>query len=368
MLNLLSEMHLNYFKQSYGSCRNQFLESLNNVSEALIVDRQEFAHPLAGPQGEALFCDVVFLGQKADPDNVLVLISGTHGVEGFTGSAVQTDNLSLLSDVLLEQPDLGVVMIHAMNPWGFAWVRRCDHEGIDLNRNFIDFNEPLPIHAGYESLSMKLDDLDSLSQEGLETLWDGMDFNEFVEQATRGQYQDAAGLFYGGSQPSWSRRVLEEITEHGFFKTAQRISVIDVHTGLGPYGYGEIINDHQPDSGGFYWAKHLYGDNAYSAHLGESCSAPKLGLLDYHWHEVVGDRGCFVTLEYGTYAVKDLIAELLKEQLYHQSLKPGQTRDVQSTTVQSMKAFFYPFEPSWQQQVLFRARQVIAMALAGMTE
>lgn len=367
MLNLQSKMDLNCFKQNYQDARAAFKKSLSLIDQRLIVDSFEFQHPLKDPAGAELFCDIVFLGQSPDPSNVLVLISGTHGIEGFTGSAVQIDSLPLLNTFLKSQADFGIVLIHALNPWGFAWLRRCDHEGIDLNRNFIDFSQPLPENSEYKILQAKLNNDKWLKTAHLSELWADEDFPSFVAQITQGQYTDANGLYYGGQQPSWSHQLLNKVCAHSFITQANHLSVIDVHTGLGAYGYGEVINDHTPNTKGFEWAKTLYGNNGCAALLGESCSAPKLGLLDYYWHKAMGDRGCFITLEYGTYAVENLISELIKEQIYHNGLAPNQSRDLQAEAVVNLKAFFYPYEISWQQQVLFRARQIMALALLGLS-
>ena len=366
MLNLLASMDLTAFQNDYVAARQKFQQSLAEFDPKLMVEKFEYVHPLPGPKGEKLACEGVFLGQSRLPKEVLVVIAGTHGVEGFTGSAIQVDALPLLQEVLKSQPSLGVVLIHAMNPWGFAWVRRGDHQGIDLNRNFIDFTAPLPPNQDYESFQNLLHDSRWINAEDFSDLWRNVPFNDFVEQITRGQYQDPEGLFYGGTAPSWSRQVLEKITRNFFFETAEKICVIDCHTGLGPYGYGEAINDHLPNTPSFKWVEKLYGANACSAHLGESCSPPKLGLLDYHWYEVMGDRGCFITLEYGTYPVDKLISELLREQIYQNTLAKGQVRDIDAKPVQLMKDFFYPQEVSWQQQVLFRSRQMIGLAIEGM--
>ena len=80
-------------------------------------------------------------------------------------------------------------------------------------------------------------------------MWDrGID--AFAEAFTRGQYRHADGCFYGGIAPSWSRTVLEQVTAAEMFANAERIAVVDLHTGLGPYGYGELINDHPPGTAG----------------------------------------------------------------------------------------------------------------------
>ena len=151
--------------------------------------------------------------------------------------------------------------------------------------------------------------------------------------------------------------------------SAQRIAVIDLHTGLGPYGYGEVINDHPLNSAGYRWAESWYRDNAQSTVLGESVSSIKQGLLDYHWHRVIGDRGCFVTLEFGTYSLKRLLVALINEQLLHNhAVQSGAARDINQGAIQRLKQFFYPGESSWQQQVLFRGRQVISLALKGIMQ
>lgn len=365
MLNLLAPMDLAVFQNDYSQSQQCFRQAVNQVADPLIVERFEYPHPLTGPQGESLACEGLFLSQSRAPKQVLVIISGTHGVEGFTGSAIQADILPLLETTLYAQLDLGIVLIHAMNPWGFAWIRRGDHEGIDLNRNFVDFNRAAPANLDYQSFQSILHDTRWIEAQDFSDLWRESNFDDFVEQITRGQYDDAEGLFYGGSAPSWSRQVLEQITQNTFFTRAERLCIIDCHTGLGPYGYGEAINDHLPNTAGFAWVEKLYGHNACSAHLGESCSPPKSGLLDYHWHQVMGERGCFITLEYGTYSVDKLISELLREQVYQNTLGKA-ARDIHAAPVQKMKDFFYPRETSWQQQVLFRSRQVINLALVGL--
>ena len=75
-----------------------------------------------------------------------------------------------------------------------------------------------------------------------------------------------------------------------------------------------------------------------------------------------------MTLEFGTYSASRLITALLREQVYHNLLQPEQQRDLNATYVMDLKSFFYPQEISWQQQVLFRGRQIIAMALTGMLQ
>jgi hypothetical protein len=55
-----------------------------------------------------------------------------------------------------------------------------------------------------------------------------------------GQYGHPQGLFFGGQAPTWSQQTLRQVLrEHG--RRARHIAWIDLHTGLGPNGHGELI-------------------------------------------------------------------------------------------------------------------------------
>ena len=93
----------------------------------------------------------------------------------------------------------------------------------------------------------------------------------------------------------------------------RRLAVIDVHTGLGPYGYGEVICDHPPGGAGARTAQRWYGPACTLPAEGTSSSVPKLGLLDYAWHAIMDDHSGFVTLEFGTLGTDNLFDVLLAE-------------------------------------------------------
>ena len=126
MVNL--PMH-NHFSRTYQQAREHFL-ALCQTSEAVLV---HIKHPDQGPDGE-LYADVA---SWCDPncDHLIVVSSATHGIEGYAGSGLQS--LLLADDVHRQLPKgTGLLMIHAVNPYGFAWQRRVDELNIDLNRNF----------------------------------------------------------------------------------------------------------------------------------------------------------------------------------------------------------------------------------------
>ena len=83
--------------------------------------------------------------------SLAVIISGTRGVEGFCGSGCQVG--FLVERVYEGLPkSVGVVLVHALNPYGFAWLRRVNEENVDLNRNFRDFAKPPPSSSAYDAV------------------------------------------------------------------------------------------------------------------------------------------------------------------------------------------------------------------------
>ena len=364
----MHQVDISCFKDNYHAARQTLLDAVSLHASDLMQKYEPVQHPLTGPDHQQLFLDWFELRKKLYPENVLVLISGTHGVEGLAGSAIQCGLLESLGETLRHRQNCGVILIHALNPWGMAWLRRYDHEGIDLNRNFVDFKQSLPENTIYTEIHAELFGNEG---QGLETVFarwrERLGNNEFEAAITQGQYQYANGLFYGGNTASWSRQVLEKLCSKSILHTAERIAVIDLHTGLGPYGYGEVINDHQPDTTGFDIAAQWYGMEARSALLGQSCSPPKTGLLDFFWHSLIGDRGCFVTLEFGTFSLDELLLLSCEEQRYHNSCNGDSgRRNIQHPSVKALHQFFYPQDKQWRLQVAERAQKIIELALQGL--
>src|SRR5437763_1766529 len=115
MFDPLISTALQLYPADYQSARDNILNAL--LQQACPLRHEAIQHEVLGANGEALFTDIAWLGAE-DASNVLVLISATHGVEGFAGSAIQHDALLQLAHTPLPA-DMAVVIIHALNPWGF---------------------------------------------------------------------------------------------------------------------------------------------------------------------------------------------------------------------------------------------------------
>jgi hypothetical protein len=201
-------------------------------------------HPLLGRDGEALAMDVARFG-AADAPAVLIISSACHGVEGYCGSGVQG---ALLADGgfhdAAARAGVALLYVHALNPYGFSWLRRTTHENVDLNRNFQDFSQPLPRNAAYDRLAHLLVPPewppDAAGQGRLGGLRRRARRQGAAGRHLRRPVRASQGLFYGGRNPTWSHQTLRHVLqEHG--RRCRRLAWLDLHTGLGPSGHGERI-------------------------------------------------------------------------------------------------------------------------------
>lgn len=357
-----AETNTNVFPSAYNSGRRQWLEQLAQLPYP--AQHLAFICGGIGPAAEELVTDSVWIGDQ-QADNVVVVLAGTHGVEGLAGSAIQTDLLGLLAERHLDCPEqTALLLVHALTPWGFAWLRRCDADGVDLNRNGVDFSATLPENSGYDALRPALFSGDAEQRKQVFEQYSRSHGRTALEIAiSGGQYHDPAGPFYGGQSPAHGRLVCEDLIEH-YDLSRRRLAVIDLHTGLGPYSYGEIICDHAPDSAGATVARQWYGDSVTLPLAGTSSSVPKLGLLDFLWHAIMDQRSCYVTLEFGTYSVDRLFEVLLRD---HQLWARDDFNDARLAHSSQMRHHFCPNDSAWQEMVLLRARQVIAQAIRGVS-
>jgi hypothetical protein len=230
-----------HFSGTYVEARAKFLEAAAQRGAAVESFVLE-AH--RGALGEELATDVALIGAK-DAKKVLLVTSGTHGPEGFCGSGAQVATLND-ADLLnrLEQAGVALLLVHAVNPHGFSHLHRTNEDNIDLNRNHIDFNAPLPVNAGYaevEPLVLPATWPPTAADDAAVGAYIGKHgMTAFRAAVTKGQYTSPDGLFYGGTAPSWSNKTIRAILRK-YAASATHLGWIDVHTGLGPYGHGEKI-------------------------------------------------------------------------------------------------------------------------------
>jgi hypothetical protein len=348
--------------QDYTEARGRFLDAAG-AADVRVVHHD---HPLAGPAGESLATDVAIVGSPDAPTRLLV-ISGTHGVEGFAGSMCQTEWLREGASV---PDDLAVVLVHAINPYGFSWIRRVNEDNVDLNRNCIDFSVGVPENPGYDQLAAAL--VPATWDESTQQATNGTllefatehGFDALQEAVSKGQYRHDTGVFYGGTRPVWSQRTLEAIARETL-TGAQRTGIIDLHTGLGPFGVGELIASH-PDDAGKARLGSWYGDGSYTLPAeGTSVSADVSGdVLDALDGWVESPEVTSICIEWGTVDIIEVSNALRADAWLHAH---GDPRGSEAGPIKAgLRAAFAPDDPDWAGMVWDRFCEITEGATQGL--
>ena len=360
------------FSSSYVQARPKFLDAAATHSLAI----QSFNHPLLGRDGEVLAMDVALDGAP-DAKRLLIVSSACHGVEGYCGSGVQV--FALHDDewrAKARDAGVAVLYIHALNPHGFSYQRRVTHENVDLNRNFQDFSQPLPVNAPYTQLHDVLlpqdwpPNADNMARTAAYVAEHGMD--ALQSAVTRGQHSHADGLFYGGVAPTWSNTTLRTVLRQ-YATQCQQLAWIDLHTGLGPRGLGERIFACKDDKAAFDRAQAWWGNTGNlsgetpvtSIYNGSSTSAFLTGLM---WQSIYDEcpraEYTAIAMEYGTQPVDAVIHALRADHWLH--LHPQAPAAQHAQIKQQMMDAFYCDADDWKAQIVSQARQSMFQAVDGL--
>lgn len=357
------------FADSYEEAREKFISTARAAGAVLT----KFENPNGKSRyGEPVYTDIAYFGAE-DADHILVAFSGTHGVEGFCGSGGQ---IALMRSGLFNNASaqkIGIVMVHAINPHGFAHERRVTEDNVDLNRNFQDFSTPLPRYELYDAVHPFL----------LPEDWDGAGRAEmdrqiaaFIEQRgvatyqaaiTGGQYHHSNGLYYGGVAPTWSHRMIRKIIQT-YLQGKKSVAFIDFHTGLGPYGYGEPIHLGNIDTKAYKTSLAWWGNDVTSPYDGSSTSAHNAGTIPTAFVQDLSPETTFgyIALEYGTVAIQPVLESLIADNWLY-AVGGG---DIESPIGRTIKAqirhAFYQEQDDWKTMVAERAEDITEKALKGM--
>jgi Protein of unknown function (DUF2817) len=354
------------FPESYGQARERFLKLVRNHG----ASARTYVEPGAGPNGEELATDIAWFGDPG-ADAVMVMTSATHGVEGFCGSAAQID--FLLNGGAANLPDhTAALLVHAINPYGFAWLRRVTQEGVDLNRNSVDFNDPPdnPEYARLKDVFRPKRPGSAEAREAAEILARyraEVGETAFAVARLSGQHVDPKGVHYGGAGPTWSRNMMHEFIADFDLPARQQVAVIDYHTGLGPHGYGEPICGSRPNEPGAARGRRWYGESMTEPMRGTSSSVVIPGLVQYIWLRELGPEALtFIALEFGTFRRPVMEAAVDAEHWLHIAGElPLDSGEAQAIMAEMRRAYF-PDTSAWKEMVLWRSRQVIRQTLEGL--
>ena len=128
------------FYRAYQPTRVAFLRAVDRLSTHSSVKVCLYSQPtgLRGPESEPLVTDLCTFSSISHAPKLLLITTGLHGCELFSGSAVVREFMARVGKtggaVL---GDVEVAVVHAVNSFEGAWLRRPNANNVDLNRNFI---------------------------------------------------------------------------------------------------------------------------------------------------------------------------------------------------------------------------------------
>jgi predicted deacylase len=361
---------MDYYPDSYKASRERFQQSLS-----LLQSKWPDAHLERHPSADQPDLSIDWLWADArQKKNLVIVTTGLHGIEGYVGSAVQ----KLFLDEFMPRLDpenTGLLLVHAINPWGMQQRRRYNENNVDLNRNFIwdehfkpelnpDYdllvpllNSPRPLGSLFLSdvaFIMRL--LVSLVRLGVTRIRLGM---------LSGQYRQPRGVQFGGQATQQSTRVMRNLFAQAF-EAYEQVIHIDLHSGYGPRYQMSMVNATR--------------EPAPASELMQRFGYPLIVAANpSDFYTVIGDiteyiyqlrdekypsRQLFGTcFEFGTFGdsllmqIRSMRATILENRVYQYGAK---SRAAERKVKKEYGELFFPSESRWREKVMDDARQAFA--------
>ena len=361
-----------YAFAAYHQARGSFLSKAKATHAAI----ESHVHPCSPhPSGAVFGVDTAWYGPR-DAKTILVMISGTHGLELFSGSAMQ--RLWMDQHKSSAPQDLGVLLIHAINPYGSAHASRTTENNVDLNRNFTDFSK----RPDRSPITSKVQDTLSLSSRRGPRLsavlarlfWLSVRYGKtrILNEVTAGQYQCPDGIGYGGDAPEWSNTLLKDILSR-FLGLAKRVAVLDWHTGIGAYGKPFFLCFDAPGTAEFDRAVAWWGDSVSQSAKGFGGKAkPEYqGLLLKAVQDILHTSGAETTaavIEFGTYPNQKMLQALLRDRWLRSEVAKDATAQERSAHLEAIKTAFCPDDPAWRESVIRHGQTILTQTMTGLAQ
>ncbi|RME54727.1 DUF2817 domain-containing protein [Candidatus Woesearchaeota archaeon] len=325
-----------YFSESYYEAREKFLKATKSM--------------------ELVTCngtDVALLEAK-NKKNLAIIVSGVHGVEGYTGSAIQ----NMFARHIINK-NCSWLFIHALNSYGFKNNRRFNKNNVDLNRAFYD----APVETKCNNLEKYLlpkrprwyDNIEDavFYMNSIRVLLKSI-FNlpRLVNDVAGGQYQNKEGLYYGGNEVQDEVKLYKKIL-YEYTIGYENLYLIDIHTGLGLWGKLFAVTEHKKGSEEFNQLQRILPmlksdacDEQYKTNASIESFTKKHSKTK---------KTVTATIEFGTYSkFSEIVSALCLLNLLiaeNQATFYGSVRGVMHHR-ERLKQGFYPNDEKWRMMVL----------------
>lgn len=353
---------LNTFCSDYLTARNRFRKAA--IQQGCTLETYSIGQQTT--EAEDLTIDVALWGSQ-DAQRIIILSSGLHGVEGFAGSAIQIAFMENYLSQLHQLSDTAFIFIHSLNPYGFAYLRRCNEDNVDLNRSFLlpgQHYQGSP--KGYDKLDRILNpptepsrwELFFLKALGLIIRYGNTTLKNTIPL---GQHDFPKGLFFGGHSASKTQEILQANLPR-WIHNAQQILHLDFHTALGKkFGY-LLLPTETTTLERYQWLAQKFDTHRLASWKPEGITYPIRGDMG-RWCQVLFPQKTydFLTVEFGTYPTMEVMKTLRAENCAYWWGKP-ETASYRWAK-QRMMEIFAPSDERWRQGVITQGIQLVKQAL-----
>ena len=373
---------LAYFSNDYPTARARFQSSAEKMASSWpLALRRSFKVPSQVDQD--LTVDYLYLPAQVKTERLLVITSGVHGIEGYTGSAIQLMMLHEFADEF-DRQRTGYLFVHAVNPYGFKFHRRATESSVNLNRNFSTMSDMyLKENEAYAKISNQLEPQGQVTSPiarivetsfglGSQIISGKLSLSELTKGIGEGQYQFPRGLEYGGheNEPQTKDFIsyLAEISQ-----PYQDIIMLDLHTGLGEsYQLHLMPGDAGRSVDPILFEKlfNITQDSSIYKYTPNTAAGfyPTTGDITNLLPQIMGahQRAVSITMEFGTIGngpipkLKTVNRLILENQGFHFGYSSSH---VQQHVQASFDELFFPKEAFWRTNVMIKSRSVLSKVL-----
>jgi predicted deacylase len=359
------------FPQSYEESRARFRQNLRRV-QRLWPDARLECYPLGGD--EDLTIDWIQAQGLERREKLLMFTTGEHGIEGYVGSAM----LQLFLEEFLPRLEpirtsAGLLLVHAINPWGMKHRRRTNGENVDLNRNFAWGPKALDTSANpdYGRLAAALNPQGPIRS----LFWSDLSFflkllrhvaslglQRFRRATLLGQYRFPRGIFYGGESLQEETRVLMDLYRN-HIRGYEQVVHFDMHTGYGPRYQMSVVNSSLESRDSEELARRFSYPLVVKADASEFY-AMQGDMIDYVYalvrEELPEVRLYATSFEFGTLgdslpaALRSLRAMVLENQMHWFG---AASQNVRRRVEQEFRELYAPQEERWRAVAVADARR-----------
>jgi hypothetical protein len=394
---------MNYFENDFESSRNAFLNRAGQVIK--YYEGSQLTSILMPPKNtESLYTDILYVPAAKPSSKLIMITSGVHGIEGYTGSAIQnmlidkhllsaeavSNKIEKENNNLAADLDVSYLFIHSVNPYGQKYFRRVNENNVDLNRNFllkvIQFSPMKGIkNPAYREINHLLNPDYPFEKKNFEKIRfiykiqkiiSKKGIGKFRQAILQGQYELPKGIFFGGDIYQKQKESIDFVIKK-YFTNHSEIIFIDIHTGYGYRGKLHLIGmSEYPDKSIKDRLNRLYYPQQIEAADTQKGDFYKIygSLFDYVYDEgkYINKPVYPVAWEFGTNnnirtlkSLESLQIMIQENQAFHFGYKNHKSYQ---KLMKRFRNLFYPESKRWQKKVLKKAAQSFDSLLQNLKE